>query len=185
MTAAKVAEAGVRHDAPSAYKMEQAMSALLAVRQRLLQDDPDLADDERLLADMLEGEGGDAMDVLHRVLRASVAAKDMAAAAEARAVEIALRRDRYKHRHEALRGAAFAAMDALGLKKLELPDLTASIAVGRPSVVIVDEAAIPDQFIRVSRSPDRTALLQALKAGEDVAGATMSNSLPTLQVRTK
>ena len=172
-------------DAPSAYRMEQAMSALLAVRQRLLQDDPDLADDEKLFSDMLEGEGGDALEVLHRVLRASIAAKDMAEAADARASDIAARRDRYRRRAEALRGAAFAALDALGIKKLELPDLTASIAAGRQAVVVVDDAALPAQFVRVSRSPDKAALLQALKAGEDVSGATLSNSLPSLIVRTR
>lgn len=169
----------------SPYKLEQAFSALLAARQRLLAEDPDIASDERLFSDMLEGEAGDAMEMLDRVLRASVHARDMSDAAQARAEEITARYNRYKKRAEALRGVAFAVMDALDLRRRELPDLTASIAAGRPSVVIVDEAALPDQFIRTRREPDKTALLQAMKAGEAVTGATLSNSLPSLQVRTK
>jgi len=172
-------------DAPSAYRMEQAMSALLAVRQRLLQDDPDLADDERLFSDMLEGESGDAMEVLHRVLRASIAAKDMAEAADTRASDIAARRDRYRRRAEALRGAAFAALDALGIKKLELPDLTASVRAGQPVVVITDETALPEAFIRTKRDPDKALINAALKAGNTVPGAELSNSTPSLAVRTR
>jgi len=161
------------------------MSALLAVRQRLLQDDPDLADDEQLFSDMLEGEGGDAMEVLHRVLRASIAAKDMAEAADSRAIEIAARRDRYRRRAEALRGAAFAALDALGIKKLELPDLTASVRAGQPVVVITDEAALPEVCIRVTREPDKALIAAALKGGREVPGAELSNSSPSLTVRTR
>ena len=161
------------------------MAALMAVRSRLLADDPEIEHDERLLADMLEGEGGDAMDVLDRVLRASLHAKDMAQAAKDRAAEMEQRAARYVRRAEALRGAAFAALDALGIKRRELPDLTASIAVGRPTVVVEDDAALPDQFNRVRREPDKTALMQALKSGEQVPGATLSNGTPSLQVRTK
>lgn len=176
---------GVVVSGPSPYQLEQALAALLATRQRLLVEDPEIENDERLFADMLEGESGDAMEMLDGVLRAAVQADSMAAAAEARATDLEARRDRYRNRAKVLRGAAFAAMDALGMRKRELPDLTASIAVGRPSVLITEESAIPDQYIRVSRSPDKSALLQALKAGGDVPGVTLNNSLPSLQVRTK
>jgi hypothetical protein len=173
------------NDAPSSYRMEQAMSVLLAVRQRLLQDDPDLADDERLFADMLEGESGDAMEVLDRVLRAAVYAKTMAKAAKERAAEIGERAARYERREASLRGAAFAVLDALGLPKRELPDLTASIRAGQPAVVITDETALPEVFVRVKREPDKTLIGAALRAGREVPGAVMNNSMPTLTVRVK
>lgn len=169
----------------SPYKLEQAMSALLAARQRLLAEDPDIASDERLFSDMLEGEAGDAMEMLDRVLRASVHASDMSDAAQARAEEIAARYNRYKKRAEALRGVAFAVMDALELRRRELPDLTASIAAGRPSVMVTDEDALPEAFVKTERKADKTLIGAALKAGNTVPGATLSNSLPTLQVRTK
>lgn len=169
----------------SPYKLEQAMSALLSARQRLLAEDPDIAADERLFSDMLEGEAGDAMEMLDRVLRASVHARDMSDAAQARAEEITARYNRYKRRAEALRGVAFAVMDALDLRRRELPDLTASIAAGRPSVMVTDEASLPEAFVKIERKPDKTIIGAALKAGNIVPGAALSNSLPTLQVRTK
>ena len=169
----------------SPYRLEQAMSALLSVRQRLLEEDPDIAHDERLLADMLEGETGDAMEVLHRILRASVRADALANAAHAMADDMEARADRFRARREALRGAAFAALDALGLSKLELPDMTVSVKRGQPRVVVTDEEALPEAMIRVTRSPDKSLIGAALKAGNTVAGAELSNGLPSLQVRTK
>ena len=173
--------------APSPFAIEQAMSVLLSARARLAADDPEMATDESLLADILGSDPDtcDAMDVLHRVLRAAVHAKDMAEAADARAKVITERRDRYKRRAEMLRGIGFAAMDALGTARVELPDLTASVATGRPSVVVTDEAAVPDTFIRMTRAPDKTLIAAALKAGETVPGAEMSNAMPVLSIRSK
>lgn len=187
-----------RRQAPSAFALEQAMSALQAARQRLLEEDPDLAADETLMADILGSDPNtvDAMDVLHRVLRASVHAKSMAAAAEARAAEIELRRDRYRRRAESLVTAAFNAMAALDLRKVELPDLTASLRAGAQSVVILDEDALPDEYVRVAttRTPDKKAIRDALMRrsesadpdqGNDIPGATLSNGLPSLMIKVK
>lgn len=168
----------------SAWKMEQAMSALMAVRARLLEDDPDIAADERLMHDMLEGESGDAMDVLDRVIRASIVAASQARAAEELARSIMARAARYNARAENLRGATFAALTALELKRHERPDFTISIRTGQPRVVITDEASLPDAFVKIKREPDKTLIGAALKAGQAVAGAEMSNSAPSLQVRT-
>lgn len=173
-------------DAPSPYRLEQAMSVLLAGAERLA-DDPETGRDEAMLADILGSDPAtaDAMDVLHRVLRAAVHARDMAEAADTRAKAIADRRDRYKRRAEMLRGVAFAAMDALGTRRVELPDLTASIAEGRPAVVVTDEAAIPSEYTRTVTTADKTALLHALRSGAEVPGATLSNGIPSIQIRTK
>lgn len=172
-------------NAPSPYQLEQAMSVLLSVRQRLLEEDPDIADDERLMTDMLEGETGDAMEVLHRMVRAALHAKSMSEAAKLRAADIITRADRYAKRDSAIRGAVFAAMDALGLKKLEAPDFTTGISAGTASVIITDEAALPNEFMRVHREPNKTAIGAALKGGAEVPGAELSNGLPRLTVRTK
>jgi len=178
--------------------LEQAMSALQAARQRLLEEDPDIASDEALMADILGSDPNtsDAMDVLHRVLRAAVHAKSMAAAAEARAAEIELRRDRYKRRAESLVTAAFNAMTALDLRKVELPDMTASMRAGAQSVVILDEDALPDEYVRVTttRAPNKKAIRDALirrsesadpTQSNDIPGATLSNGLPNLMIKVK
>jgi hypothetical protein len=169
---------------PSAWKLEQAMSVLMAVRQRLLDDDPEMASDEKLMAGMLEGESGDAMDVLDAVIRASIVATGMADEASARAKNITARATRYKARAEALRGAAFGALAALDLKRHERADFTASVRVGQSVVIITDEASLPAAFVRTKTEPEKALIAAALKAGQDVPGCELSNATPSLQVRT-
>jgi hypothetical protein len=168
---------------PSAWKLEQAMSVLLSVRQRLLDDDPDMAADEALMHDMLEGETGNAMDVLDAVIRASIAAAGLAEEAAARAKNISARAARYKARAESLRGAAFAALTALELKRHERPDFTATVRAGQPAVIITDEDLLPAAFVRTKTEPDKTLIAAALKAGQAVPGADLTNATPSLMVK--
>jgi hypothetical protein len=171
--------------APSAWQIEQAMSALMSGRAALLANDPDLAADEAAMSDALRAETDDVFTLLHRMLRASVAARSMADAAEEMAANITARRDRYKRRADALRSTVFAAMDALGIPKIELPDLTASIARGKPAALITDEAALPDEYWRTTRAVNKAAINDAIKQGVVIPGVEMSNAIPSLQVRTK
>jgi hypothetical protein len=170
---------------PSSWQLEQAMSVLLSTAARLREDDPDLMQDERLFADMLEGESGDAMEILDRVIRASIVAQSFAEEAAERADAIAERAKRYKTRADALRGCAFAALTALDLPRLERPDFTASIRAGQASVFIEDEAAVPDSLCRTTRTPDKTLIGVALKAGNVVTGARMLDGIASLTIRTR
>lgn len=171
--------------APTGYQIERAMSAWMSARASLLTEDADLAKDEAALSAVLGSAEGDVRDILTRLLRGAKHAKSMADAADAMISDLDARRHRYKRRYDAMRSTAFAIMQELGETRFELPDLTASIAKGRPSVVITDEAAIPDEYMRVSRAPDKSALMENLKVGEIIPGAELSNSPPTLQVRSK
>ena len=171
--------------APSAWAMEQAMSALMSGRAALIASDPDLAADEAILSDTLKAETDDVYALLHRILLAAVEARTMADATDARVKDLTARRDRYKQRAETLRGTAFAAMDALGLTRLELPDLTASIARGRAVAIVTDETKLPDDYWRTTRAIDKTAINDAVKNGVVVPGVEMTNAIPSLQVRTK
>lgn len=172
-------------NAPSPYALEQAMSVLMAVRQRLLEEDPDIAGDERLFADMLDGESGDAMQVIHRMVRATLHANSMAIAAKIRAQDIQERSKRYANREEALRAAVMAAMEALSLRRIEEPDFTVGISAGTSSVQITDVDALPDAFVAIERKPDKSTIGAALKAGQEVAGATLSNATPRLTIRAR
>ena len=163
-------------------------ASILADYQRkkadLLAAFPELAEDEQALLDTLEGEAG-----LHDALAAMIRkAQEAEAFEEACASLIAAksaRRSRFGQQSIALRDAVLSLMQAAGLRKLEMPDFTASVAQGRGKVVITDEAALPDQFFRVSRAPNKTAVSDALKDGQTVPGALMSNGEPTLTVRTR
>jgi hypothetical protein len=154
------------------------------VREMLLASFPELADDEQALADTLEGETGltDAVAALIRAAREDEAYEEAGAKIAAEQRE---RAARFGHRAMKRREAALSLMQAAGLSKLERPDFTASVGHSRGKVVITDEAALPDAFFRISRSPNKTAVGDALKAGQEVPGALLSNAEPTLTVRTR
>lgn len=169
----------------SSYAIEQAMSAWQSARARLLADDPDLAGDEAALSGLLGPESGDVKDILARLLRASQHAKDMAELAHEQAARIAARQKRYAARAEGLRGTAFAIMDAMGERRIELPDMTVTIRAGGVSCAITDADALPDEYVRITRAPDKAAILADLKQGVVIKGAELSNGLPSIQIRSK
>lgn len=169
--------------APNAWQVGQAVSAWQSARARLLADDPELACDEAALADLLGPENGDVQDILARVLRASQHAGDMADKAKDRARQITDRAKRYEARAQSLRGLGFSIMEVIGKTKVELPDLTATIRRGVPSAHITDEDAIPDEFAQITRKIDKAAILAALKAGQIIPGAELSNSMPSLAIK--
>lgn len=171
--------------APSAWAIEQALSVWHSTRQRLLAEDTDLAHDEAALTAMLGDAEADVQTILQRTLDGALHAASMAEAATTRANDIKARADRYKRRAETLRGMAFAIMDAIGERRVELPHLTATIRQGTPSAVITDDTAIPEDYVRTTRAPDKAAILAALKSGATLPGAELSNGLPSLAIRSK
>lgn len=64
-------------------------------------------------------------------------------------------------------------MDASGITKITHPLFTITCGKGRPSVVIDNEADIPDEYmsVKTTMSPDKTAIAAAIKAGLEVPGA--------------
>jgi len=95
--------------------------------------------------------------------------------------EIGDRIARLKSRAEATRAAIAAAMGAAGLKSERTPFGTVTIKVAAPKAVITEEADIPLKFVvtplPVQPDPyvDVKALAAALKEGEKVPGAHLSN----------
>ena len=85
-----------------------------------------------------------------------------------------------------MRALMFSALQWADLRKAELPEATLSIRDGVAKVVIVDEAQIPDDFMRIRKEPNKTAIKDALISGmQEVPGAAMSNIEPVLMLRVK
>lgn len=150
----------------------------------LLTTCPELAEDDVLRADMIEGET-DAFTFLSVIARKIGEAKALSDGANGYAKELLDRCERLDRRNESLRKLAFTIMDAAGLKKAELAEATLSIRNGQRKVIIADENQIPEPLWRVKRDPDKTAIREKLLAGEYVPGAELSNAEPTLSIRTK
>ena len=168
--------------APSAFRVEQAMAAAGAMRQSILADDPDLAADETALRDLLDGET-DVYDVLRRMVRFVLDAESLADAAGERVEKLNARKARFQKRANLGRGAVLAMMDALGERKLPDAEFTVTLRDGTPGVFVTDEAAIPEQFVKVTRAPMKAEIGKALKAGQEVPGATLANGMPTLAIK--
>lgn len=143
---------------------------------------PELAEDEQLRADMIEGSTS-AFDILERIMLREREANAMADGVDALLADLAARRDRFRRQKDAMRLMAFKIMKAGDLQKVVLPIATVSVTRRAGGVQITDEAAIPRRFLRVKREPDRVAIKAALEAGKKVKGALLGEPTEHLSVR--
>lgn len=153
-------------------------------RANLLAAYPELAGDEQALADTLEGETG-LPDAVAAMIRKARRAEAFEEACAKLAAETRDRGSRFGQQAIALRNSALSLMQSADMNKLEQPDFTASVSKGRGKVIIADETALPDAMFRTTRAPDKAAIGDALKGGQTVPGALLSNPEPTLTVRTR
>ena len=158
--------------------------AILAHRQLVAQIRaafPDVPEED--LADSIEG-ATDLDDAIAAVIREALAREAMAKGIDEFAAKLADRKGRLLNGASTLRAAARTAMEEIGLSRVLAPDFTASLTRGRPRVLILDPKAVPAEFLRQREpEPDKTAIGDKLKAGEQVAGCELSNAGLVLNVR--
>jgi hypothetical protein len=163
-----------RHDA----------DALRRTIERLLLDYPELADDEVLRADMLDG-STDIGDILTSLIHTIQDATALKEGTKARLDELKARGERFTRRTEFVRALIFKIMETARLKKLELAEATLSIRNNPQQVIGEDVDALPDALCRIKREPDKKKIRDTLLAGEAVPGWTLSNAPPSLMIGTK
>ena len=170
--------------APSAWTIQAVMAIANATLERMAQDGT-LDTDEAALMEALREGGADVDGLLVRLLRAIGEARANEDAISQRVDALQAREARFVRQREEYRAAAFAILDAIGLTKWRSAEFSASVSPGRPGVIVTDEAALPDRFVRVVRQPDKAAIKAALEQGEVVEGAELSNGLPQMRILTK
>jgi hypothetical protein len=145
---------------------------------------PELADDEDLRADMVEGSTA-AYDVLDRILTQMREAEADGVGIATRVGRLEARKEAADKRARAMRRFALRIMTAGDLKSVKLPEGTLSRVKGRESVEVFDEDALPEWAfsVKVDRKPNKTAIKQALEAGIALQGASVKIGDETLQVR--
>ena len=155
----------------------------LLLKKRLLDKYGDL--DEETLADTLEGIT-DLHEMIAAVIRSALVDEALVSGLRLRMDDMKERLSRLEIRGAKKRQLAFEAMSEAGLKKLEQADFTASLRAGSPSVVIAAEGDIPqDYWVPQPPKLARQSILNALKQGVEIPGAVLSNSKPSLSVRSK
>ena len=165
---------------PNQWQIDQAMACLAALRHR-----EQISGDDDELSLLLDNAEQNIEALLRAVINAALENEGIAEAVKERIELLKFRQDRYKRRAEALRGTAFAMMDALGLSKFSMPEFTASVGKPRGGLLITDEAQIPDEYMRVKREPDKARILEDLQNGVEITGAVVANGVPTFTVRSK
>jgi hypothetical protein len=128
--------------------------------------------------------GSDLPDRLLRILRAARYVEADAETLGGMMKDMAERKARLERKAKSMRQTVLWAMAEVGLTKLHGPDLSASVSAGKPSVLITDEDALPDECCAFKRVPSKTAIAAALAEGP-VPGACMSNGTPSLTIRTR
>lgn len=153
------------------------------LREELTQAFPDIEEGE--FADTLEGLT-DLHEMLGGIIRSSLADQAMASGLKKRLEEMKSRFARLDERASKKRQLALKALLEADIKKLMQPDFTVSVRPGTRALVVVAEGNIPEEFW-ISQPPklDRQGVMAALKAGTEVAGASLNNPAPTLSVRTR
>ena len=160
------------------WRLQQALSALHGGVSAMMAEDPEAELDLTAL-DAAE----DVEAACRSIVRAIQDAQDIAAAARARAAEATERARRYDARVARYKGLLLGAMDAMGWRKKEWGEATVSLRAPQPGVQIIDETALPEAFIRVTRAPDKETIRAARKDGQTVPGAALTNGMPGISIR--
>jgi hypothetical protein len=146
---------------------------------------PEILEDDEAWQMSLESET-DLSALMTTIVRKIEDAKALAVGTKDRLEELEKRKARFEDRVEAMRQLAFKLMQAAQVNKLELAEATLSLRNGAQQIVgEADPTTLPDDFCKVSRTIDRTKIKEALKAGKEVPGFSLSNAAPSLSIRVK
>ena len=158
-----------RNELQAAEKLKASLADALAL-------DPDL------LLDTMEGETS-LLDIVDALLLSELAdAAHVEALKEAKST-LDARKQRYEARQATRRALIEQAMMLLERKKLERPTATLSLSERAPTVKVEDESAIPSRFFTSKPVLDLVAVKDAVKSGEDVPGAILTNGSVSLTIR--
>lgn len=154
----------------------------IALRERLQREDPEI--DERTLNDTVEGISN-YTDMLAEIVRAALYDEMMIDAIKARIAGMVARLTRFEDRAAKRRQIVRDEMVEAGLDRLMQPEFTASLRRSSPAVQVIDENAIPPDYFEMRPHLDKRRLLDEMKSGVEIPGATLSNPFLSLSVRTK
>ena len=158
-------------------------SKFLSWRQNLIQNYPNI--DDNTLLDTLEGITN-LPEIIGEVVRSALIDEHLLDGLKLRLGEMKERMDRLRERARKKRALALEVMTEADLPKLTEPDFTVSLRKSPPSLIVLNEMDVPeDYWIPQPDKLNKTALLQALKTDQEIPGVQLSNGQPTISVRTK
>ena len=141
-----------------------------------------LGDDEEAVVDLVEGETG-LLEAISAAVARIAEIDALSAGIKDHIASIQGRKRRLEGQADMLRAAIGSAMAQADLKRAETACGTVSRRATPAKAVVIEEADIPAGFWKSEPKLDKRALLDALKSGDDVPGATLSNGGETISIR--
>lgn len=141
-----------------------------------------IGDDEDARADIIEGETS-LTEIIGRLVTRLAEIDGLTEGIDVQVKKAQARKTRLKEQAEFVRVAIGSAMEQAGLKRVETALGTVSQRKIPPKALITEEADLPSAFLKTKVSPDLKAILDALKAGDSVPGATLSNGGVGIQIK--
>lgn len=90
---------------------------------------------------------------------------------------LAAKRKTLENQVSYLKKYLFEQLETMGIQKIKRPLFTIAIQKNPPSVDVIDESLIPEDFwIPLGAKLDKTSILHSLKSGESVPGTAIKNS---------
>ena len=156
------------------------MTSLYDIAAEYRQTADKLADldlDEQTIADTLDGMSGALEVKAQNVVMFARNLEATATAIKEAETAMASRRKAIEHRAAGLRRYALSAMQVAGVQSIECPYFKLAVRKNPPAVEVFDAAQIPAQFMRTPEppppAPDKKAITEAIKAGQEVPGARL------------
>lgn len=138
----------------------------------------DLDLDEQTIEDTLESLSGDLEVKATNTAMVVRNIEAMAAAIKDAEAQMAARRKALENRATRVRDYLLANMMVSGIQTIECPYFKLSVRDNPASVEVYEPGLIPATFMRQPEppppSPDKTAIKEALKAGQDVPGCKLT-----------
>jgi hypothetical protein len=159
---------------------EAARQLRAKVKAFLGEDDPEMAHDA------IEGET-DFFETLDWVLEQNIADDALIDGLKAAMAKLKARCERIEKRQETRREALLTALITAGFEseKIVRPLATLRVAQKARQLEIINESQIPPRYFTVpDPTPDKKAILAALRAGEAIEGCSLDNGGAQLQIRT-
>jgi hypothetical protein len=141
--------------------------------------------DAETLADSIEGIAGEFEEKAKGILAFTENMNGDIDALDSQIKRLTERKKVLTNRKNNLRAYLLHNMEASGITKIECPLFTASLRKGVEVAEIIDQDAIPDEYIdvKVTEKPDINALKRDLKAGKEINGVSLKRNPTTITIK--
>ena len=141
--------------------------------------------DPQALTDTLEGISGEIEKKAEAIVAVRANMDSSISAIDAEVKRLTERKRLIQSREKSMREYLRHNMSTAGIKKIECPLFSITLAAGRDVVEIDDLDSVPDEYVDVETSikPDKKRILAALKKGESIDGATLKKSAESVRIK--